>query len=511
MLSEARLPHVRAVFLDGERNWPRYAGTVLLVALVYFLSALAGNSLRFTGNVDAIWPPAGVGIAAVYLLGPRIWPGILLGDLLADYPHHLPILVSVGQTTGNMLEALVPAMLLARYMRRSPLANLDSLAILVLCIMAGTALSATIGGLSLLAGDVTSVHDFATVWRTWFLGDTCGALLIVPLVLAWIEKPESHIPKRSRLELFAVALTLVTLSEVALRASPPLAYLAFPPIIWAAVRFGARGGTLAAAVTTSIAVIDTAREEGPFAMHSITLGTITLQLYIATTILTALGLTAMVGERRLFTRRLAEARTRLSESAENERRRLERNLHDGAQQRLSALSIRLRSATLLREPDQYITVMHRAGEELDLALDELRELARGIHPTLLTRFGLAIAVDAVAARSTIDAHVDINLGGERLESLVEATAYYLVAEAVSNAQRHSRATNAFIRVAKEGDVVLVSVRDDGIGGAVERPDSGLSGLRDRVEGIGGSFAITSPVGVGTTVLAGIPLHIVDSD
>src|SRR5262249_270273 len=191
-------PRVHGV-LDGERSWFRYAGTVLLVALVYFVSALAGNSLKFTGNVDAIWPPAGVAIAAVYILGVRVWPGILIGDLLAAYPPHLPAFASVGQTAGNMLEAIVPAILLARYMRRSPLANLDALAILVLCIMAGTALSATIGGLSLLAGGVTDLDDFATVWRTWFLGDTCGALLIVPLVLAWMEKPEPHIPKRSRL------------------------------------------------------------------------------------------------------------------------------------------------------------------------------------------------------------------------------------------------------------------------------------------------------------------------
>jgi signal transduction histidine kinase len=218
-----------------------------------------------------------------------------------------------------------------------------------------------------------------------------------------------------------------------------------------------------------------------------------------------------VGERRLFSRRLAEARTRLSESAEIERRRLERNLHDGAQQRLSALSIRLRSATLLGEPDQYVSVMHRAGEELDLALEELRELARGIHPTLLTRFGLAIAVDAVAARSTIDVRVDINLGGGRLDSLVESTVYYLVTEAVSNAQRHSHASHASIRIAREGEMVLVTIRDDGVGGAVERADGGLSGLRDRIEGIGGSFAITSSVGVGTTVLAGIPLRILDGE
>ena len=510
MLSEARLPHVHGV-LDGERNWFRYVGTVLLVALVYFVSALAGNSLKFTGNVDAIWPPAGVAIAAVYFLGLRVWPGILIGDLLADYPHHLPVLASVGQTAGNMLEAIVPAILLARYMRRSPLANLDALAILVLCIMAGTALSATVGGLSLLAAGVTALGDSATVWRTWFLADTCGALLIVPLVLAWLEKPEPHIPKRSRLELVALALTLVTLSEIALRATPPLAYLAFPPIIWAAVRFGARGGTLAVAVTTAIAVVDMARQEGPFALHSITLGTITLQAYIATTILTALALTAMVGERRLFSRRLAEARTRLTESAEIERRRLERNLHDGAQQRLSALSIRLRSATLLAEPDQYVSVMHRAGEELDLALEELRELARGIHPTLLTRFGLAIAVEAVATRSTIDVRVEIKIGGGRLDPLVESTVYYLVAEAISNAQRHSHASGATVRIAREGEMVLVTIRDDGVGGAVERPEGGLSGLRDRIEGIGGSFAITSPVGVGTTVLAGIPLRSLDSE
>jgi signal transduction histidine kinase len=485
-----------------------YVAAVLVVALAYFGAALAGNALKFTGNVDAIWPPAGVSIGALYLFGLRLWPGVLIGDILADTipAHSLPLVSNIGQTAGNMLEAIIPAILLARYLgRRSPFNRLEDLSLFAAVIVLGTAISATVGVISLRAGSVISVHSIPTVWRTWWLGDSCGALLLVPLALAWLRPDTDDTPLGSRLEMIACALALVLLSYLALDATHPLIYLVFPAIVWATVRFGPRGGTLAVLVVAGIAIWETADTHGAFALHSITAETVAIQLYIAAAIATTLALTAMLMERRAFARTLSESRTRLIESAEIERSQLERNLHDGAQQRLSALAIRLRAAGSLDTSDQTISFMLHAGEELERAIEELRELARGIHPTLLSRFGLATALDGVCARSSVDVALDLDLPTERLGPSIETTTYYFVAEALTNTQRHARATSATVRIGASADVLTVIVGDNGIGGAVEGEGSGLRGLRDRVEGVGGTFSLLSPDGGGTVLSARLPL------
>jgi len=491
---------------EGRRPFARYATSVSLVAAVYFAAAMAGNALRFTGNVDAIWPPAGVGIATLYLFGMELWPGVLIGDILADSPHSLPLISSIGQTGGNMAEAMVAAYLLQRQLGwRSPLARLDTVIRFAGIVLFGTAISATVGTLSLRAGGVIAFSTAPEVWRTWWVGDSCGALLIVPLAIAWLRPEPDGEVRGGMLELIACAAAVLLLGGISSNSGHHLVYLVFPALVWATVRFGARGGTLAVAVASGIAIWQTADSNGPFALHSITDETLSVQLYIAAMITTSLALTAMLSERRAFARTLDESRTRLIESAEIERTQLERNLHDGAQQRLSALSIRLRAAGSYGEDTQTVAFMRHAGEELERAIDELRELARGIHPSLLSRFGLPTALDGIASRSTVNVSVDVALPEARLEAKAETTAYYVVAEALANVQRHAEATHARIRVWADDGALSVVVADDGVGGAIERPDSGLRGLRDRVEGVGGWFSLTSPPGAGTVLSVRIPL------
>ena len=491
---------------EGRRPFSRWAAAVIAVALVYFLAALAGNALKFTGNVDAVWPAAGVGIAALYLFGMELWPGVLLGDILADSPHSLPLISSVGQTAGNMAEALVAAYLLHRQLGwRSPLSRLETLVRFTAIILIATAISATVGTLSLRAGGVISFASIPAIWRTWWLGDSCGALLIVPLAIAWLRPDSDDHPQGGVLEMAACAATLWMLGMIAFNSPNHLVYLVFPALVWATVRFGPRGGTLGVVVASGIAIWKTADSNGPFALHSITRETLSIQLYIAAMITTCLALAAMLSERRAFARTLAESRARLIESAEIERTQLERNLHDGAQQRLSALAIRLRAAGSYGEDGETVAFMRHAGEELERAIEELRELARGIHPSLLSRFGLATALDGIASRSTVDVSLELALPEQPLDANAETSAYYVVAEALANVQRHAVATHARIRVASSADELAVTVADDGVGGAVERPDSGLRGLRDRVEGVGGSFSLASPPGLGTVLTARIPL------
>jgi PAS domain S-box-containing protein len=198
---------------------------------------------------------------------------------------------------------------------------------------------------------------------------------------------------------------------------------------------------------------------------------------------------------------LAGSRARIVTAGDVERRRLERNLHDGAQQRLVtlALSLRLAQAKLAADPAAARAILSDAGDELTLALEELRELARGLHPAVLTDRGLRAAVEMLAAR----APVAVEIPAERLPEPVEAAAYYLIAEALTNVAKYARASTVRVRVAVDGASVQVEVSDDGVGGADPGAGSGLRGLADRVEALGGSLEVVSPAGAGTTLRAAL--------
>jgi PAS domain S-box-containing protein len=196
---------------------------------------------------------------------------------------------------------------------------------------------------------------------------------------------------------------------------------------------------------------------------------------------------------------LAASRARIVEAGDAERRRLERNLHDGAQQRLVALSLALRvcERKLEQGDEEAGELLRRARDELADALAELRELARGIHPAVLTDHGLVPALEMLAERADVPVEVCAPLA-ERLPQPVEAAAYYIVAEALTNASKHAQASQVRVDVLRSDHSVLVAVADDGVGDADQSRGSGLRGLRDRVE------AVESPAGAGTTLTARLP-------
>ena len=202
---------------------------------------------------------------------------------------------------------------------------------------------------------------------------------------------------------------------------------------------------------------------------------------------------------------LAASRARIVTAGDVERRRLERNLHDGAQQRLVALSLSLRTAVakLDADPAGARAVLADAGNELAHALAELRELARGLHPAVLSDRGLRAAVEMLAGRAPVPVEI-AHVPDERLPASVEAAAYYLIAEALTNVAKYAQASTVRIRVATSDGSVFVEVSDDGVGGADATTGSGLRGLADRVEALGGSLEVVSPTGAGTTLRAEIP-------
>jgi PAS domain S-box-containing protein len=205
-------------------------------------------------------------------------------------------------------------------------------------------------------------------------------------------------------------------------------------------------------------------------------------------------------------RELAASRARIVESGDAERRRLERNLHDGAQQRLVSLALTLRLCKQkLDGLDRDVAELVRGAEgELADALEELRELARGIHPAVLTDHGLVAALEMLAGRASVPVDVCAELR-ERPPAPVEAAAYYIAAEALTNASKHAAARRVRIDVRDLDGEVLVEVADDGVGGADRDAGSGLRGLGDRVEALGGSLEVESPPGAGTRLKARLPL------
>jgi signal transduction histidine kinase len=203
---------------------------------------------------------------------------------------------------------------------------------------------------------------------------------------------------------------------------------------------------------------------------------------------------------------LAASRTRIVAAADQARRRIERDLHDGTQQRLVSLVLDLRAAEAAMPPErpELRTQLAQVADGLTGALEELRELSRGIHPAILSEGGLPPALKALARRSAVPVELEVDVQG-RLPEPVEAAGYYVVSEALAHAAKHAHASVAQVQAqAREGRLRL-SVRDDGVGGATPERGSGLIGLADRVEALGGTIKVHSPAGQGTSLQVDLPI------
>jgi signal transduction histidine kinase len=201
---------------------------------------------------------------------------------------------------------------------------------------------------------------------------------------------------------------------------------------------------------------------------------------------------------------LKASRERLVEAGDAERRRLERNLHDGAQARLVALALSLRLGRgRLPDGSDAALLVDASIDELKQSLEELRELARGIHPAVLTEHGLEPAIRSLAARSPIPVEL-VGAAGGRLPAAVETAAYFVVSEALTNVAKYAQAGHASVLVERADGRLLVEVADDGIGGAAPAKGSGLHGLADRVAALDGVLEVVSPPGGGTRLTVELP-------
>jgi signal transduction histidine kinase len=488
-----------------------YGARFLGLVAAYYVAAHVGYAFDFAGPVAAVvWLPVGVGISGLYLFGLGLWPAVVVGDLLVNSYSTLSFGAAIGQSFGNLLEALIGAWLLRRLAsRKAPLSTPSGVAWMFVALAAATLVSAVVGPVSLALGHDIAARSLVRVWHTWWLGDFCGALIVVSLVLAFASPSPRPWLRGRVVEAVLLTVTLAVLSTIALQGTFSQSYIAFPVLMWAALRFGPRGTTLAIAVAASFAIFGATHDLGSFRVESFTSSLLHIQLYLAVTAMSALGVAALATEREQLAQRVRASRKRLVAAGDQERLRVERNLHDGAQQRLIALAVALgRAARESREPgaptEAAAASLQAAHSELLEAIEELRELVQGIHPAALRRFGVARAIEEVAARSAIGVEI-VELPTTRLDEMAETTVYYVVLEAVNNAQRHAHASRVRVSVHLSGaGTVELEVEDDGVGGAVEREHLGLQGLRDRVETTGGRFTIDSQPGRGTRIRARIP-------
>jgi len=523
---EAELPPTQPVFrrvrVASQVPLARYVAGVVALAAAYYGAAKLGQTLRYTASVSAIWPPAGLGIAALYLWGLRWWPGILLaefvvnGELLLD-DSGLPLGSLLGQQTGNMAEIVVGALLLRELIGpRAALDRVEQVGGMLLALGTATAISATVGTVSMLAGGVIEGSEVAKFWRTWWLGDSSGGLVVLPLLLVWAPDPAAAWRRIRTWEGALLMVVVTTLGVVAVSTDEPVTYMVFPALIWAAFRFGPQGATLSIAVAAGVAIGVTANDVGPFYKQPIDHRTLSTQVYIFVAALTTLLLSAMVSERERSAAALAEAKRHEGEQAVEERHRIARDLHDSVSQALFSTALHTRTAQKAVEQDG----VSPAGP-ISRALAAIGELTRGAQSEMraliseLSRGpvedGLVAALDKYASRLDDRDGLTIDVRGPdarlALSSRAETELFGIGREALANVVKHAGASTAWVIVEARPGRVLIEISDDGSGfdPAARHPGHfGLESMRSRAAEVGGHLAITSTPGLGTVVRVEVP-------
>ena len=285
------------------------------MALAYFAAAQLGLALAYgESTASAVWPPAGIALAALVVFGPRLWPGVLLGALLAEATSGVPLGSALGITAGNTLEALIGSFLLLRVARlRTRLDRVRDVLALTGAGAAACAVGATVGFTSLWLGGVVPLDALGSVWSTWFLGDAGGVLIVAPFLMVLAGWRRGRPRARDVAEAAGLLAALVGACLLAFSGSPGLEYLVFPVLIWAALRFQALGAASVSLFAAGVSVSFAARGIGPFAAGSANEGVFSSQLFVTVMSLGGLMLAAVVSERMSAVGALRDAHQRLED------------------------------------------------------------------------------------------------------------------------------------------------------------------------------------------------------
>jgi signal transduction histidine kinase len=318
---------IRRIRNSSNRQFWTWLWQVVMLAVIYHLAARLGLSMAYLqSNTSPVWPPTGIALAALLLLGTSRWPGITLGVLLGSLLTGAPIKLALGMSVGNTLEALVGAYVLQRYVKfHCVMDRVQDVIGLVFVAIFSTVISATIGASTLVLTDLAPVEAYGSIWITWWIGDLLGALVVAPFILVWSDVEFNLSARRKLIEavLAFILLGIVTWYVFIYQTSASiyhqaLLYLIFPFVIWTAIRFGQRGGTTAVIMVSGLAISATVADLGPFSLHSKNDNLILLQTFLGVVSLTSLILAAATAERIRTSRALqrrAEDLTTLNESS----------------------------------------------------------------------------------------------------------------------------------------------------------------------------------------------------
>jgi len=537
---------------SDPRLWPLAAPgywlAIPLVAAAY--SGVAAVSLALAippGYASAVWPPAGIALFACLALGPRIWPGIVLGAAIANLGViGTPVLVALFIGTGNALEAVVASLLIRRFFRLRHRFEAPSAVWKFAAIAFGAALIAATAGVATLAfaGQVRW-DQFALHWVTWWLGDATGIVIVAPLLLCWSEPGNGRTAGEKRVEyqLFAALLllcgVLVLASRYANEAVQTLAYLMIPMVTWAAARLDQRAVTAASFAISAVAVIDML--DGAAAMFSplaLNESLLLLQLFVSAVALSGLTLSALAGEvvrahahladsHRALEQLLRERTEQLDRTIEHqillarrmvgirdeERKRLAADLHDGVAQDVTSLGV---SLDLMRSEgrakgqrwiderlDEALAIARRAGKALRQAISGLHEPGLDGSPlsTVLRRYAAEFE-----ARTGILVNVVAMPAREILPLSAKVALLRIFLEALANAEKHADAESVRVELHRDARTIRLLVEDNGRGfdpaavrGSNGGGGAGLMIMRERATALGARFAVTSRPGAGTRV------------
>jgi PAS domain S-box-containing protein len=282
---------------------------IVLLAVVYLCAGKLGLSwASINASTSAVWPASGIGLAALLIWGYRLWPGIFLGALLVNFTTPASLGATLAIASGNTLEAAVGAWLINRYANGAKAFERarDIFRFVLLAAILSTAISATLGASSLSLVGLAPWPQYSAIWLTWWLGDMAGVLLIAPLIVIWARHPRRELLSSRALEVSGLLLSLLVVTYVVFVAEPRLApaYVAVPPLLWAAFRFGQHGAVTAAFLTSAIALAGTYQGIGPFASADANAALLHVQIFMGTIAVTALLLAAMTNEGKRAEQRL---------------------------------------------------------------------------------------------------------------------------------------------------------------------------------------------------------------
>ena len=349
---------------------PWYAIQILALAVVYVAAARAGLMMdAVAGFATLVWPGTGIAIAALFVLGLRMWPGVLVGAVVANVWTGAPIAVAAGIAIGNTLEGLFGAYALRRANFRRQLDRVrDALVLIALAAACAPLVSATVGVASLWLGDVVETSALVDTWRAWWLGDAVGALVVTPVLLTLARPARDRALESSALVVVLGLTGVLVFGGRTILPGLQLPYVVFPPLVWAALRFGARGAARATFVMIAIAIAGTALQHGPFASETLAAALLSLQAFMVVVAITILLLGSASAERDDAVRKREELMEVISHELKN-----------------PISSVQLSSEVLLKLATEdsvrkRVVAIQRAGDRMTTLIQnvlDLRALERG--------------------------------------------------------------------------------------------------------------------------------------